>query len=101
MKAFEVVFICSTNLIDDLDQASFRRFALKIHFDYMAPRQRRAMFATTIKDMAIKGGSSRKKNWLDELDGLDLLTPGDFATVRRKAALLGNPESPGELLTFF
>ncbi len=30
MENFDGLFICSTNLMDDLDQASLRRFAIKV-----------------------------------------------------------------------
>jgi len=32
MEAFEGLFVCSTNLIDDLDPAALRRFDLKVRF---------------------------------------------------------------------
>jgi len=39
MENFDGLFICSTNLMDDLDQASLRRFAIKVEFDYLTPAQ--------------------------------------------------------------
>jgi len=39
MENFDGLFICSTNLMDDLDQASLRRFAIKVKFDYLKPEQ--------------------------------------------------------------
>ena len=34
MEVFEGIFVCSTNLMDNLDEASIRRFDLKIKIDY-------------------------------------------------------------------
>ncbi|MDR0996208.1 MAG: AAA family ATPase, partial [Zoogloeaceae bacterium] len=39
MENFAGVFIASTNLIDGLDQASLRRFDLKVKFDFLHPEQ--------------------------------------------------------------
>ncbi|MDX8397535.1 MAG: ATP-binding protein [Mariprofundaceae bacterium] len=39
MENFDGLFICSTNLMDDLDQASLRRFAIKVEFDYLKSDQ--------------------------------------------------------------
>ncbi|MDX8406476.1 MAG: AAA family ATPase, partial [Mariprofundus sp.] len=43
IENFDGLFICSTNLMDDLDQASLRRFAIKVEFDYLKPEQALAM----------------------------------------------------------
>ena len=44
MEDFEGLFVCSTNLMDVFDQASLRRFDLKIKFDYLRPEQAWIMF---------------------------------------------------------
>jgi len=44
MEAFEGVFICTTNLMSKLDQASLRRFAFKVRFDPLKSEQRVEMF---------------------------------------------------------
>jgi len=37
MEAFDGIFVCTTNLMDKLDQASLRRFSFKIRFDVLKP----------------------------------------------------------------
>ena len=45
MERFGGVFICTTNLFDDLDEAALRRFTFKIRFLPLQPVQRERMFA--------------------------------------------------------
>ncbi|MDP0880651.1 AAA family ATPase, partial [Klebsiella variicola] len=39
MERFHGLFICTTNLFDDLDEAALRRFAFKIRFKALKPEQ--------------------------------------------------------------
>ena len=94
MERFEGLFICSTNLMQRLDTASLRRFALKIKFDYLKPEQRWLLFLAQAK----KFSSHLETEYRAALNQLNNLTPGDFATVRRQAALLSVKLSADELL---
>lgn len=94
MEQFDGLFICSTNLMQSLDQASLRRFALKIKFDFLKPEQRWQLFVTHTK----KVPAQHATRFRAALDQLTNLTPGDFATVRRQAKLLGVTLTPDELL---
>ena len=46
MERFAGVFICTTNLLDRIDQAALRRFTFKIRFKPMTSVQRERMFVT-------------------------------------------------------
>lgn len=94
MERFDGLFICSTNLMQRLDEASLRRFALKIKFDYLRPEQRWQLFLA----QAQKFHRSREAAYRAALYQLNNLTPGDFATVRRQAALLNITLTADELL---
>jgi SpoVK/Ycf46/Vps4 family AAA+-type ATPase len=94
MERFDGLFICSTNLMQRLDEASLRRFALKIKFDYLRPEQRWQLFRV----QANKFHRSREIEYRAALNQLNNLTPGDFATVRRQAALLSITLTAEELL---
>ena len=85
MENFDGLFICSTNLMSKLDEASLRRFALKIKFDYLKPEQRWRLFAEQVKRIA----PSKAALYRAALNQMNNLTPGDFATVRRQSTLLG------------
>ena len=81
MESFEGVFIATTNLMDNLDQASLRRFDLKLEFGYMREDQAVMMFEKECSYLGIEQIDSGVKKMLKELN---LLTPGDFAAVRRQ-----------------
>ena len=44
MERFGGIFVCTTNLFEELDEAALRRFTFKFRFKPLAPAQRRAMF---------------------------------------------------------
>ena len=89
MEAFEGLFICSTNIMGDLDTASIRRFDYKIKFDYMTPDQVRLMFHQTLKDHGVRYRMSQ--HWANRLSRYRNLTPGDFATAVRQQHLSAQP----------
>ena len=86
MESHPLPFACTTNFADHLDPATLRRFVFKVTLDYLAPEQADAAFRVyfgleppaQLKDLAV-------------------LTPGDFAVVRRKAEILGLLDKPEEL----
>lgn len=79
MEIHPLPFACTTNFGDNLDPASLRRFTFKIALDYLTPDQSQAAFRTYFA-----------LNPPPELGDLTILTPGDFAVVRRKAEILGH-----------
>jgi len=90
MESYEGLFICSTNLVDDLDEASIRRFDFKIKLDYLKPDQAWILFSQTIKDSG--GVLSKGRNpWKVILSQLNNLTPGDFALALRQNRLNPDP----------
>ncbi|MBW2456332.1 MAG: ATP-binding protein, partial [Deltaproteobacteria bacterium] len=90
MESFEGIFVCATNLIDTLDQAVFRRFALKARLDPLTPEQRWRMLAATLERLGAKLAEGETSAELRrKLDRLASLTPGDFAAVARRTRLLG------------
>jgi SpoVK/Ycf46/Vps4 family AAA+-type ATPase len=91
MENFEGLFFCSTNLMDDLDQASLRRFALKVKFDYLSCEQALRMF----EHECVGNVPQRVKK---ELLALDNLAPGDFAAVKKRLKILGKKLEAEELL---
>lgn len=94
MEAFQGIFLCSTNLVETLDPAVFRRFALKIRFDPMHSNQRWGLFCRTLEAFGIGPDEALRS----AIDRLSLLTPGDFAAVVRKARLLGAPKDAAALV---
>jgi len=81
MESFDGIFIATTNLIDNLDKASLRRFDLKLEFGYLLPNQALNLFKKECALLKVKFDESAAK----KVSNLDLLAPGDFASVRRQA----------------
>ncbi|MFO1285347.1 MAG: ATP-binding protein [Rubrivivax sp.] len=96
MERFAGIFVCTTNLFEDLDEAALRRFTFKIRFHPLTPEQRLRMFIAEALagDAARLSGEQRQR-----LAALDVLVPGDFAAVRRQVEILGVPFEPDEFLS--
>ncbi|MDR1871170.1 MAG: ATP-binding protein [Deltaproteobacteria bacterium] len=91
MERHPYPFACATNLMERLDQASLRRFSLKIKYDYLTAEQTRLAFQKFFQKFT--------KDDLNEKEALALsalkrLTPGDFVVVAKKAGLLGLTHAP-------
>jgi len=81
MENFNGVFIATTNLMDNLDRASLRRFDLKLEFGYLKPNQAWQMFQEFAKELKL---SKMAKTIKRDITSLGQLTPGDFAAVVRQ-----------------
>ena len=89
MEAFEGIFICTTNLMSKLDQASLRRFAFKVQFYQLKPEQRVALFKQEL--VRLGGDEVDCSTWEPQVARLDKLTPGDFAVASRQFELWDEP----------
>ncbi len=95
MERFSGVFICTTNLFEDLDEAALRRFTFKIKFNVLKTEQRQRMFvaeALAGDELALTDEQRQR------LLNLDQLVPGDFAAVKRQIEILGDAFTPEEFM---
>lgn len=81
MESFSGVFVATTNLMDQLDQAALRRFDLKLRFDHLRADQARDLFLEHCRELALEALPGD----LHQLSYLHQLTPGDFAAAARQA----------------
>ncbi len=81
MEGFGGVFIATTNLVGNLDQAAMRRFDLKVKFDYLMPEQAHRLMLQQCEALGLSAPSDLHQA---ELARLTVLTPGDFAAVARQ-----------------
>ena len=96
MERFLGVFICTTNLFQEIDEAALRRFTFKIQFKPLSAEQRERMFIAE----ALEGDASRlTAEQADRLVQLGSLAPGDFASVKRQCDVLGETFEPDEFLS--
>jgi transitional endoplasmic reticulum ATPase len=90
MDRFDGLFICTTNLVDRLDRAALRRFAIKIRFDHLRPPQAQALVAMALHGLA---GKCEDAAALASVERLRHLTAGDVAAVVRRFRMLGQKPS--------
>ena len=76
MESHEYPFVCTTNLLDTLDEARLRRFTFTIRFDFLTISQ---------VNQAIEHFFNIKDSGIN----IKGLTAGDFATVKKKTDFLG------------
>lgn len=95
MERFNGIFVCTTNLLESLDQAALRRFTFKIKFMPLTAPQREKMFVTD----ALAGDAGALTLPLQKRLGLlTQLCPGDFAAVKRQADILAVELTADEFL---
>jgi SpoVK/Ycf46/Vps4 family AAA+-type ATPase len=95
MERFGGLFICTTNLFDELDEAALRRFTFKVKFGPLRAEQREAMF---VAEALAGDGSLLTAEQRTRLAALDQLAPGDFAAVKRQIDILGDAFDPDGFL---
>ena len=87
MESHPLPFACTTNFGEHLDPATLRRFVFKMMLGYLTPAQAATAFRGYYELTPPA-----------EVAALTALTPGDFATVRREAEILGRLQEPAALV---
>jgi transitional endoplasmic reticulum ATPase len=87
MEVHPQPFACTTNLMENLDAASLRRFTFKVEFGYLSSEQ------TTLAFQHFFGINAPAAYSVPTV-----LTPADFALVRRKATITGDLANPEALI---
>ena len=96
MERHNGIFICTTNLLDKIDQAALRRFTFKIKFMPLTAAQRETMFMTE----ALAGNTELLTTELrTRLAKLTQICPGDFAAVKRQTYILDAVFSSDEFMS--
>ena len=96
MERFAGVFICTTNLFQELDEAALRRFTFKVRFLPLTPPQRERMFVVEALGGDASALTGEQASRLAQLGSLAL---GDFASVKRQIDVLGEAFAPDEFLS--
>ncbi len=82
-------FACATNFPESLDTAAFRRFTFKVELDFFGPTQIARAWKVFFEMSAPSDGL-----------GMEFLTAGDFATVLKKAGVMGGLDEPARLMRY-
>ena len=96
MERFAGLFICTTNLFDELDEAALRRFTFKIRFHPLTAAQRERMFVAEALSGVTEALTDEQRA---RLQSLDELAAGDFAAVKRQVDVLGEAFGADEFLS--
>ena len=92
MEEYEGILICSTNLRDNLDPATMRRFDFKITFDYLKPDQACEVAFDLLELLKVELSKDGRGQLRAALTGMNLCH-GDFAVLlRRYSALKIKPD---------
>ncbi len=95
MERHRGVFICTTNLMDRVDEAALRRFTFKIQFLALSMEQRERLFIQEACGNEPSALTPVQRGLLKQLDQLSL---GDFAAVKQQLAILETEITPQEFL---
>jgi SpoVK/Ycf46/Vps4 family AAA+-type ATPase len=88
LEGFEGILLCTTNLLDNLDPATMRRFDFKVKFDYLTTNQAVEMAAELLK--ALKVPLTKQGRVMLEANlGRLKLAQGDFAALLRRFVAMG------------
>ena len=84
MENYPGIFVATTNLMANLDQAALRRFDFKIEFSHLRHDQAWQLFEAHCAALGLDCPDSLKA----ELSRIRQLAPGDFATAARQARII-------------
>lgn len=87
LERFRGILICTTNRLKDLDQATLRRFAVKVRFNYLSPDGNQIFYQRLLAPLV---GSPLGQEERFLLMHLPKLTPGDFKVIRDNFMWVGN-----------
>lgn len=95
MERHPGIFICTTNLMERMDEAALRRFTFKIQFLPLLAHHREALF---VQEACAGDVSQLRPSMQEDLRKMDQLCLGDFAAVKRQLEILGAHLQPQEFL---
>lgn len=81
LEAYKGIVAFATNDIEGLDHASLRRFRYKVEFRPLTP-EGNLHFYNTVLSPLITGSRELTRDELKRIQGMNNLTPGDFAVVK-------------------
>jgi SpoVK/Ycf46/Vps4 family AAA+-type ATPase len=85
MEGFKGIFIASTNLFENLDEAALRRFDINLKFDFMKMEKAWELFMETCQKLNLSINQFDLRTRFRELRNL---TPGDFEQLGRQSRFL-------------
>ena len=84
MENYQGIFIASTNLMDNLDDAALRRFDMALKFDFLRPEHAVSLYHQAANLLGLDATDPALLCRVEHLNGL---TPGDFDQLLRRARI--------------
>lgn len=96
LEQFNGIFVATSNLLERVDEAAMRRFDFVVRFDCLDADGVLLLLKDLANAYGIKLPSQKAQR--EMLEGMDLLTPGDFAAIYRRIRVLREPPDVGCLV---
>ena len=96
LEQFNGIFVATTNLLERVDEAAMRRFDFVVRFDCLDEGGALLLLKDLADAYGIKLPSQNAQR--EMLQGMDMLTPGDFAAIYRRIRVLREPPDVGGLV---
>lgn len=96
LEQFNGIFVATTNLLERVDEAAMRRFDFVVRFDCLDEGGALLLLKDLADAYGIKLSSQNAQR--EMLQGMDMLTPGDFAAIYRRIRVLREPPDVGGLV---
>jgi SpoVK/Ycf46/Vps4 family AAA+-type ATPase len=93
-EAADCIFLCTTNLVDRIDAAAFRRFDMRVKFEVSDAFGLVRFVAAALRSLGSPAGDLPEADLARRLGGLSDVSGGDVKAVRRQFELLGEVPSP-------
>mgnify|MGYP002700394106 FL=1 len=97
IECFGFPLFAATNFSARLDKAVMRRFDFKLHFQPLTTQQVKALFCEAIANKT-NSGKTITKEVATQLNQLAMLSPGDFAIIKRRNQFSATPMSQQQAL---
>ena len=96
LEQFNGIFVATTNLLERVDEAAMRRFDFVVRFDCLDGDGVLLLLKDLAEAYGIKLPSQKAQR--EMLEGMEQLTPGDFAAIYRRIRVLREPPDAAGLV---
>ncbi len=93
-EAADCIFLCTTNLVERIDEAAFRRFDVRIKFDTADAFALVRLVAAALRELGTSVDGMTDAMLAGRIGHLTHVSAGDVKAVRRQFALLGESPTP-------
>jgi transitional endoplasmic reticulum ATPase len=93
-EAADCIFLCTTNLLERIDEAAFRRFDVRVRFDPADSLALVRLIAAALAELGASADDLILDRLAPRLGTLTGVSAGDVKAARRQFALLGTAPTP-------